>query len=240
MEERGAVVVSLSDEQRNFLTRVRAFIPLAEAAGVPGAVMMAQAAIESGWGRSGLARDGNAYFGVKARPGWHGAVYCGTTREWTGREYLTVPGTGRIYASYDDAIAAGCSPAAVFRAYDTLEANVRDYLAFYNSNPRYRRALDTYALSRDPRRFAVEIAAAGYATSPVYAHTLLTFMERCLAELLPSTITVRWNGVTITGEGVRLEAGRVFVRLRRLAEALGMAVRYDPPSKTVYIEEGRR
>lgn len=233
-------MVSLSDEQRNFLTRVRAFIPLAEAAGVPGAVMVAQAVTESNWGRSGLARLGNATFGVKARSGWQDRVYCATTREWTGHEYVTIPGTGEIYASYDGAVAAGCPLAALFRAYGALEANVRDYLAFYNANPRYRRALDAYAVTRDPRRFAVEIAAAGYATSPTYALTLLTFLERHLAELQPPTITVRWNGATISGEGVRLESGRVYLRLRCLAEALGMAVRYDPVSKTVYVEEGRR
>jgi len=231
--------VALSDEQRTFLARLRAFIPLAEAAGVPGAVMVAQAAIESNWGRSGLARLGNGLFGVKARSGWRERVYCGTTREWVaGHGYLTFPGTNRVYESYDRAVASGCPPQALFRAYESVEKNVSDYLEFFHRNPRFQPVLATYARLRDPRRFAGDIARAGYATTPTYALMLLAFMERYLPDLLPLPITVRWNGTVIAGDGVRLEGGRVYVRVRRLAEALGLAVRYDPAHKTVYVEGG--
>jgi len=234
-------VTALSDEQRNFLARVRAFIPLAEAAGVPGAVMVSQAAIESGWGRSGLARLGNAFYGVKAGSGWRGRVYCGTTREWvSGRGYVTIPGTNRVYDGYEVALDAGCPPQALFRAYNSIEENVRDYLEFFRRSPRFRPALDGYTASRDPRRFAVDIARLGYATSPTYALTLLVFMERYLTDLVPPRIAVRWNGATVSGDGVRLDGGRVYIRLRLLAEALGMTVRYDPARKTVYVEGGGR
>lgn len=231
--------MALSDEQRAFLARLRAFIPLTETAGIPGAVMVAQAAIESGWGSSGLARHGKALFGVKAGPRWRGKVYSGTTREWVaGRGYLTFPGTNRVYESYDQAIDAGCAPQALFRAYESVEENVSDYLEFFHHNPRFRLALANYSRLRDPRRFAGDIARAGYATSPSYALMLLVFMERYLPDLLLLPITVRWNGAIIAGEGVRLEGGRVYVRVRRLANLLGMVVRYDPAQKTVYVEGG--
>lgn len=230
--------MALSDEQRAFLARVRAFIPLAEAAGVSGAVMVAQAAIESGWGRSGLARHGNALFGVKARPGWSGRVYSGTTREWApGRGYLTIPGTNQTYEGYEQAVAAGCAAEALFRAYESIETNVSDYLEFFHRNPRFRPALGAYERFRDPRRFAAGIARAGYATSPTYAHVLVAFMERYLPDLLPAPVTVHWNGTVITGDDVRLDDGRVFIRLRRLAGLAGMTVRYDPDRKTVCVEE---
>ncbi|MGH2400207.1 MAG: glucosaminidase domain-containing protein, partial [bacterium] len=79
----------LTVAQRRFIDELRSYIPAVEAGGVPGAVMIAQAVLESGWGRSGLARLGNALFGVKARSGWAGRVYSGTTAEFVpGRGYV--------------------------------------------------------------------------------------------------------------------------------------------------------
>ncbi len=230
--------MALSGEQRAFLAQVRAFIPRAEAAGVPGAVMVAQAAVESNWGRSGLARLGRALFGVKATPQWPGPVYCGTTREWTSRGPVVISGTHRVYASYHDAVAAGCPPGALFRAYAGLEDNVADYLAVFHRSARFRPALDAYARTRDPRRFAREIARAGYATAPWYGAVLVAFMERHLPDLLPPRLVVRWNGVSLPDGAVRWEEGRVYVRLRVLAGMLGLRVHYDPSSRTVLVTEG--
>lgn len=229
-----------TDEQRRFLERIRAFAPLAEARGVPGAVMLAQAASESDFGRSGLARLGNALFGVKARPGWPGKVYSGTTREWSsGRGYVTIPGTNRVYATYEEAVADGCHTGALFRAYDTLEDNIRDYVAFFHANPRYHRALRNYALTRSPARFAVEIARAGYATSPEYARMLLWFMVRDAADGgLTGPVTLRWNGATVPSDAVRIIDDRLYVRVRRLAEARRMRLRYEPATRTIHVEEG--
>ena len=231
--------MALSDQQRDFLTRLRAFVPRAEAAGVPGAVMVAQAAIESDWGRSGLARLGRALFGVKAGPSWPGAVYCGTTREWTsGRGYVVLPGTHRVYASYQEAVAAGCPPGALFRAYASLEDNVADYLEFFRRSPRFRPALDAYARTRDPRRFAREVARAGYATAPWYGTALVAFMERHVPDLLPPRVAVRWGDVPLPEEAVWWHDGRVFVRLRVAAALAGWRVDYDPVSRTVRVTEG--
>lgn len=232
----------LSADQREFLVRTRAYIPAAEADGVPGPVMIAQAAIESGWGRSGLARLGNGYFGVKARDNGAGKVYSGTTREWIpGRGYMTVAGTNRVYASYADALADGCRPESLFRAYDTVDENVRDYLQFFHRNPRYHAALQAYARRRDPRHFAREIARAGYATNPLYGRLLVAFMERHTPDLLPlRSPSLNVRGATIPQTALMVVNGRLFVHIRQLAAALGMSVRYDPMSKTVYLEEGAR
>lgn len=231
----------LSADQREFLVRTRAYIPAAEAGGVPGPVMIAQAAIESGWGRSGLARLGNGYFGIKARPNGTGKVYSGTTREWIpGRGYLTVAGRNRVYPSHAEAVADGCRLGSLFRAYDTFEDNVRDYVQFFHENPRYHSAIDAYVRTRDPRQCASLIARAGYATSPTYERVLLVFMEVYLADLLPARWRIQVNGVSIAGESVRVVGGRVFVHVRPLAAALGMRVKYEGHAKTVWVEEGRR
>lgn len=231
-------------EQRSFFEGIRACVPIAEAAGVPGTVFVAQAAIESGWGRSGLTRLGHAYFGVKARPGWGGIVYSGTTKEWIrGQGYVTVPGTNRIYAGYDEAIADGCNSGSLFRAYGSFEENVRDYVQFFHGNTRYHLALENYARTRDPRRFAMDIASAGYATSPTYAKALIAVMERYTPDLLPpvpTAIRVLLNNQPLPPERVRVIDGRVFVHVRPLAATLGMRVEYNSRTATVRIEEGRR
>src|SRR5574341_2596807 len=85
------------DMAEAFLARVRAFVPQAEAMGIPGAVLVAQAVLESGWGRSGLARLGGAWFGIKAGPLWPDAVYSGTTREWAAGRWRLIPGRHRVY-----------------------------------------------------------------------------------------------------------------------------------------------
>lgn len=176
-----------SADQEAFLARVRRYVPLAESRGVPGAVLVAQAVLESGWGRSGLARAASALYGIKATAIWGGAVYCGTTREWAyGKGWMVMPGTHRVYPSYRAAAAAGCAPGTLFRAYPTDAANVRDYLQFFRDNPRYHPALRAYARSRDPRRFAYDIAAAGYATAPGYGRQLVKLMERYVPDLLVS------------------------------------------------------
>src|SRR5574341_831196 len=56
------------DMAEAFLARVRAFVPQAEAMGIPGAVLVAQAVLESGWGRSGLARVGRRPVAPHPRP----------------------------------------------------------------------------------------------------------------------------------------------------------------------------
>lgn len=235
---------ALAPEQQAFLDRVRAYVPVAEAGGVPGAVMIGQAVLESDWGRSGLARVGNAYFGVKARPDWPGKVYYGSTYEAVpfpgahrhGSRSYHAHASGTLFDTYAHAIAAGANPVALFRSYGSGEENVRDYVRFFHRNPRYRSALEAYALTGDPRRFAIMIARAGYATSPTYGQRLMALMERHVSDLLPRSIrpiVVRVRDRLIPAEAVVVINGRVFVHVRRLGAALGLAVAYDHATKTV-------
>lgn len=233
-----------ASERAAFLTRVRAFVPQAEAMGVPGAVLVAQAVLESGWGRSGLARLGNAWFGMKGDPRWPGAVYSGTTREWIpGQGYVVVPGAHRVFPSRQDALAAGCAAGSLFRAYRDVAGNVRDYLRFFHANPRYHPALRYYAVVRDARRFAEEIAAAGYATAPDYGRRLLRLMEQVAADLLPPGRGVWVDGRPLPAGAVLWQQGRVYVRIRTLAGVLGWRITYDHGRKSVHVSrpvEARR
>lgn len=228
-----------------FLARARSFVPQAEAMGVPGAVMVAQAVLESGWGRSGLARRGEAWFGIKAGARWSGRVYSGTTREWTAGGWVRIPGRHRVYAARADALADGCDPRALFRAYDDVGENVRDYLRFFHANPRYRPALRGYRRSGDPRRFALDIAAAGYATSPDYGPHLITLMERYLPDLLPPRGFSLWVlGRFVPPGALLVLRRRAYVSIRALAALLGWSIAVDHGRKAIVVadpvEEGAR
>jgi LysM repeat protein len=124
--------------------------------GVPASVTLAQAILESDWGRSRLAREAKNLFGIKAhtRPGTAGVYRIGT---WE------VEGGANVIRNEP------------FRAYGTFVESIADHGRWFHQQPRYAGAL---AVRDDPRAFAYAIAAAGYATDPVYATKLVTLMER--------------------------------------------------------------
>jgi flagellum-specific peptidoglycan hydrolase FlgJ len=124
--------------------------------GVPASVTIAQAILESDWGRSRLATEAKNLFGIKAfgRPGTAG-IYTAPTWEVYGGQNTTV--------------------LAAFRAYNTLEDSIEDHGNWFHDNSRYWPAL---AVKDDPRAFARAIHAAGYATDPAYAPKLIALMDR--------------------------------------------------------------
>ncbi|MEJ3744697.1 sporangiospore maturation cell wall hydrolase GsmA [Actinomycetes bacterium KLBMP 9797] len=125
---------------------------------VPASVTVAQAILESGWGRSGLARRDHNYFGIKCF-GSPGPIALGC----------------RVYRTYE-CDGPKCYPTtALFRAYRSVGGSFADHGHFLTVNPRYQKA---FAYSHDPDRFAIEIHKAGYATSPTYARNLINLMKR--------------------------------------------------------------
>ncbi len=127
-----------------------AAIRVADELGVDPALLVAQAALETGWGRHQIrtAQGDSAFnlFGIKADPHWQGEVAKVTTTEYVaGRPVKEV---------------------ATFRAYASYEESFRDYLNFVRSQPRYARAV---ALAEQPDGYMRALQEAGYATDPAYA-----------------------------------------------------------------------
>ena len=124
--------------------------------GVPASVTVAQAILESDWGRSRLTRQGNNLFGIKSLngPGPAGVVSLAT---WE-------------YVDGSDVVVQ-----APFKAYYTFEQSIDDHGQFFVRNKRYKDAL---AVNRDPRAFAQAIQDDGYATDPSYADKLTKLMDR--------------------------------------------------------------
>jgi len=128
----------------------------AQTTGVPASVTVAQAILESDWGRSRLTRQGNNLFGIKA---------------------LGVPGPAGVVslATWEHEDGSDVAVQAPFKAYFTLEESIVDHGRFFTRNKRYAAAL---AVASDPRAFAQAIQDAGYATDPSYAVKLIRLMDR--------------------------------------------------------------
>jgi flagellar protein FlgJ len=118
--------------------------------GIAPAAIVAQAALESAWGRR-MPRQADGQpsfnlFGIKAGSHWTGARANVSTVEFV--DGIAVRGK------------------ALFRAYDSLGDAVRDYVEFVKGGERYRAALQ---VGSDAYRYATALARAGYATDPAYA-----------------------------------------------------------------------
>lgn len=92
----------MTQEQKKFIERVGALAAAdMQKSGVLASLTIAQAILESGWGKSGLTVKGNALFGIKAGTSWTGAVYSGKTQEcYDGVTFTTVTGLFRAYGSW--------------------------------------------------------------------------------------------------------------------------------------------
>jgi flagellar protein FlgJ len=140
---------------------VRKVLPHARAAaaelGVSPTAIVAQAALETGWGRNVPASPGGAghnLFGIKAGADWGGAR--------VGRATLEVAGGIPVRTQ------------AAFRAYDTVADGFRDYVNLLSTSSRYGGVRGAGA---DPARFAHALQAGGYATDPHYAHKILAIVN---------------------------------------------------------------
>ncbi|WP_114417639.1 flagellar assembly peptidoglycan hydrolase FlgJ [Marinospirillum perlucidum] len=141
---------------------VRHLYPIAERAaerlGVDPRVMLAQSALETGWGRHMIAREdgSNSFnlFGIKADQRWEGEAAEIPTLEYRNGQ----PQQERAH----------------FRAYESFEDSMHDYIDFLTANPRYQQALEQ---RENPQAFAQGLQQAGYATDPQYARKIVNILD---------------------------------------------------------------
>ena len=127
--------------------------------GVDPKVLLAQAALETGWGKN-VSRDANGVsshnlFNIKADQRWSGPQTVVSTLEYESGQPVRQQ--------------------AAFRAYPDYEASFRDYAAFLKSSPRYQPAL---AQADNGPAFVRALHEAGYATDPKYAAKVTAIMGR--------------------------------------------------------------
>lgn len=141
---------------------IEAIRPAAERAakslGVSPRAIMAQAALETGWGRSmpvdESGRPSFNLFGIKATGNWRGAVASSVTTEFVGQ---------RATRQVEN-----------FRAYDSLDQSIADHARLLSGSSRYAAALNS---GEDIRAYATALQRGGYATDPLYARKLVSVAE---------------------------------------------------------------
>ncbi len=135
----------------------------AEELGVDVNVLIAQAALETGWGKAiGKLPDGSSsynLFNIKAQRGYDGDKYVKQTIE------------------IDNGVAK--TEIAAFRSYNNYQESFDDYVSFIKNNPRYAEALN---VSEDSFKYIDSIQRAGYATDPHYAEKIKNVMKSFTSE----------------------------------------------------------
>ena len=133
---------------------VATMLPMAQQAadriGVDPLYLVAQAALETGWGKSVMRQqDGSSshnLFGIKATGSWQGAQARAITSEFKGGQMV--------------------KETADFRSYDSYQDSFHDLVTLLQSNNRYKDVLNA---ADKPEQFVRELQKAGYATDPEYA-----------------------------------------------------------------------
>lgn len=157
--------VSGQTEQQTFASPqefVAAMLPMAQQAaqklGIEPRYLVAQAALETGWGKN-MPRDAqgnpnNNLFGIKAH-GWQGRSVQAPTSEYVNGKKV--------------------QEQAEFRQYASFAHSFDDYVAFLQGNKRYQSALQATA---NPEQYIRELQRAGYATDPQYAQKISSIAKQ--------------------------------------------------------------
>ncbi len=133
--------------------------------GISPRILLAHAALETGWGRAVV---GNNLFGIKAGASWQGAQVRTLTHEVEDGERV--------------------SREAAFRAYPSLDASVQDYVALIGGNPRYQSLL---GLGDDAAAYGRGLIAGGYATDTDYGRKLQAVADDAAAAFAAASASGR-------------------------------------------------
>ena len=150
---------SLPSDSNDFIAQLAQPAQVAsQQSGIPHQLILAQAALESGWGqRQILTRDGKPsynVFGIKASGDWKGETTDIMTTEYEGGAAKKVRASFRVYGSYMEALS--------------------DYVKLLSNNPRYAAVANAPSAEQGARA----LQAAGYATDPKYAQKLVGMIQQ--------------------------------------------------------------
>ena len=166
-------VALVKPAKKSLFADARAFVsklfPMAEKAaaaiGVDPKIILAQAALETGWGKYVMHNEnGQAshnLFGIKSSNQWQGDTVNIDTVEVEKGEMV--------------------KKKQPFRMYDSFEKSFSDYVDFLNTNPRYNSALKAV---ENAEEFVNKLQSAGYATDPNYAKKIIRIFKQ-----MPSSVS---------------------------------------------------
>ncbi len=147
------------DAPKDFVEKL---MPLAEKyaseLGLGPKVLLAQAALETGWGKHVISYSNDVpthnLFNIKADHRWDGPKAVVPTLEYE---------KGKAVRQY-----------AAFRSYPTYEASFKDYVDFIKTGSRYQAALEK---ADDSQAYVQALHQAGYATDPQYSDKINRIMS---------------------------------------------------------------
>jgi len=142
---------------------IATMLPMAEKAaariGVDPKVLVAQAALETGWGKSIMRADDGSnshnLFGIKATGNWKGENARAITSEFRDGQMV--------------------KETADFRSYDSYEDSFHDLVSLLQNNDRYQGVVKS---ADNPEQFVKELQKAGYATDPNYASKISSIAKQ--------------------------------------------------------------
>lgn len=150
--------VKVEDPQSDFIDMIVGNIKGKQLRILP-SVTIAQAILESGWGKSELAKNAHNLFGIKTSKDWTGKTYAKKTKEQKP--------TGEIYEIVAD-----------FRAYDSYADSILDHDKFFVSTPWREKNYAPVLNAKEYKSQAKALQACGYATSLDYSKQLINLIER--------------------------------------------------------------
>ncbi len=143
--------ISQEAPNENIIKYIEQYAALAvkemERTGVPASIKIAQGIHETNAGKSDLVLQSNNHFGIKCKSSWTGE---------------------KVYHNDDE-------EGECFRKYDNATASYLDHSDYLKSQPRYAFLFDYDA--NDYAAWAWGLKKAGYATNPIYAQTLIKYIE---------------------------------------------------------------
>lgn len=164
IKKNGPIEVSdrsqIASSPMDFVERVYEHAKVAaEKIGVEAEVLIAQAALETGWGRYVFTnkRGESSFnvFNIKANSTWDGASVAKASLEFMGGNFSRV--------------------ASTFRAYPSVKESFSDFSDFITGSERYKNAAENIS---NPLEFIRNIHRAGYATDPEYTDKISSVYSR--------------------------------------------------------------
>ena len=139
---------------QNFIVQLRPYAnQAAKKLGVDANLLLSQAALETGWGKS-VIKNSHNLFNIKADRSWHGLQEKVSTVEFKG--------------------GVAIKEVADFRSYSSYQESFDDYVDFIKSNPRYKEALTRVS---QPKQYIQALQKVGYATDHNYAKKVMAIYQ---------------------------------------------------------------
>jgi peptidoglycan hydrolase FlgJ len=145
---------------KEFITEMRPYAEdAAEKLGIPANVLLAQSALETGWGNKVIqhsnGQNSHNLFGIKADGRWQGQQVNVSSLEYVD---------GKAKREFSN-----------FRVYESYKQSFEDYVEFIKGNDRYRTALQS---NDNGETYIKALQDAGYATDPQYANKVIDIINR--------------------------------------------------------------